>query len=95
MLKDRSAEFAEIDLASNSSLPVIVFDELHKYNRWKLFLKGFFDTYEDRCRVVLAGSTRLDVYQRGGDSLMGRYFPYRMHPLSVGELTGRFEMASR
>ena len=86
------AEFAELDLASEGALAVVVFDELHKYSRWKLFLKGFFDTYEDRCRVVLTGSTRLDVYQRGGDSLMGRYFPYCMHPFSVGELTNRFGM---
>jgi predicted AAA+ superfamily ATPase len=28
----------------------------------------------------------LNVYQRGGDSLLGRYFHYRMHPLSVAEL---------
>ncbi len=64
----------------------IVFDELHKYRRWKQFLKGFFDTYEDRVRIMITGSSRLDVYRRGGDSLMGRYFLYRMHPLSVGEL---------
>lgn len=64
----------------------IVFDELHKYKRWKQFLKGFFDTYEDRFRVVVTGSSRLDTYRRGGDSLMGRYFSYRMHPLSVAEL---------
>jgi predicted AAA+ superfamily ATPase len=64
----------------------IVFDELHKYKRWKQFLKGFFDTYEDRLRILVTGSSRLDVYHKGGDSLMGRYFLYRMHPLSVGEL---------
>ncbi len=84
------AEAAELDVVSGGGLPVIVFDELHKYSRWKLFLKGFFDTYEMSCRVVLTGSSRLDVYQRGGDSLMGRYFHYRMHPFSVGELTRRF-----
>ena len=28
----------------------------------------------------------MDVYKRGGDSMMGRYFPYRIHPLSVAEL---------
>lgn len=28
----------------------------------------------------------MDAYRRGGDSLMGRYFPYRMHPLTVAEL---------
>jgi predicted AAA+ superfamily ATPase len=64
----------------------IVFDELHKYKRWKQFLKGFFDTYEDRVRIMVTGSSRLDVYRKGGDSLMGRYFLYRMHPLSVAEL---------
>lgn len=34
----------------------------------------------------MTGSSRLDVYKRGGDSLLGRYFLYRMHPISVGEL---------
>lgn len=63
----------------------IVFDELHKYRRWKQFLKGFFDTYEVGVRIMVTGSSRLDIYRQGGDSLMGRYFLYRMHPLSVGE----------
>lgn len=65
---------------------VVVFDELHKYPRWKNFLKGFFDVYADRVAVIVTGSGRLDVFRRGGDSLMGRYFPYRLHPLSIGEL---------
>ena len=54
--------------------PLVLFDELCKFGRWKQFLKGFFDTYGDRVRVVVAGSSRLDVYRREGDSLMGRYF---------------------
>lgn len=66
--------------------PVIAFDELHKFGKWKAFLKGFFDRYEHDARVLVTGSSRLDVYRRGGDSLMGRYFLYRMHPLTIGEL---------
>jgi hypothetical protein len=66
--------------------PVIAFDELHRYRRWRNFLKGFFDTYEAQSRVLVTGSSRLDQYRRGGDSLMGRYFPLRMHPFSVAEL---------
>jgi predicted AAA+ superfamily ATPase len=66
--------------------PVVMFDELHKYRRWKAFLKGFFDTYSDRAKVLVTGSSRLDVYRRGGDSLMGRYFLYRMHPFTVAEI---------
>ncbi len=76
----------------NEHPPVIVFDEIHKYSRWKRFLKGFFDTYESRCRVLVTGSSRLDVYQRGGDSLMGRYFSYHLHPFSVGELAGGWDL---
>lgn len=65
--------------------PVAVLDELHKYPKWKPLLKGFFDTHGDRVRLLVTGSSRLDVFRRGGDSLMGRYLPYRMHPWSVGE----------
>ena len=65
--------------------PVAVLDELHKYSKWKALLKGFFDTYGDQVRLIVTGSSRLDVFRRGSDSLMGRYLLYRMHPWSVGE----------
>lgn len=66
--------------------PIIMLDEIHKFVRWKSFLKGFFDLYEDRMRLIVTGSARLDIYKRGSDSLMGRYFLYHMHPLGVAEL---------
>jgi len=66
----------------------VIFDELHKFSKWKRFLKGFFDVYGKGVKIAVTGSARLNVYKRGGDSLMGRYFAYRIHPLSVGELTG-------
>lgn len=72
------------DLSENS--PIVALDEIHKFGRWKNWLKGYFDVYADSSRVIVTGSSRLDVYRRGGDSLMERYFHYRMHPLSVGEL---------
>lgn len=65
---------------------IITLDEIHKFVRWKSFLKGFFDLYEDRMRLIVTGSARLDIYKRGSDSLMGRYFLYHMHPLGVAEL---------
>ena len=64
---------------------VALFDELHKHARWKQLLKGFFDTYADEVRIIVTGSSRLDTYRRVGDSLMGRYFLYHMHPFSVAE----------
>jgi len=65
--------------------PVATLDELHKYTKWKGLLKGFFDSYDDRVRLIITGSSRIEIFRRGGDSLMGRYFLYRMHPWSVGE----------
>lgn len=86
ILEGQEAVFlhAKIDRLSEK-MPVIIFDEIHKYEQWKNFIKGFFDAYHDRVRIIVTGSARLDVYKKGGDSLMGRYFPYRMHPLSIAE----------
>ncbi len=67
-------------------MPVVVFDELQKHRKWKDFLKGYFDAHEGKVKCVVTGSARLDIWRKAGDSLMGRYFPYRVHPLSVGEL---------
>ncbi|MFV1995383.1 MAG: ATP-binding protein, partial [Verrucomicrobiales bacterium] len=78
------AERLHLDRLSESAATVL-FDELHKYPRWKQFLKGFFDTYSEQTRIIVTGSSRLDTYHRTGDSLMGRYFLYRMHPFSVAE----------
>lgn len=88
---EKIAQVCELD-RPRSSLPVIVFDELHKFTKWKDYLKGFFDSYEDQCKIIVTGSAKLDFFRQGGDSLMGRYFPYRLHPFSVAELlhaTGR------
>lgn len=83
--EDAVASEAGLD-QKRSALPTLVFDEIHHYGKWKLFLKGFFDIFGRRTRILVTGSSRLDVFKKSGDSLMGRYFPYRMHPLSVGEL---------
>lgn len=69
--------------------PLVLFDELHKFPRWKQFLKGFFDAHAGRVRIAVTGSSRLGIYRRGGDSLMGRYFSYRMHPFSVAEIAAQ------
>jgi uncharacterized protein len=86
ILRGPAAVAERIQLARlRAAAPVLVLDELHKHAKWKAFLKGFFDVYGTRVRTIVTGSSRLDVFRRGGDSLMGRYLLYRMHPFSVGE----------
>lgn len=65
----------------------VVLDELHKYRRWKSYLKGLYDKHHQLLRLIVTGSARLDIYQRGQDSLLGRHEYLRLHPFSVGELT--------
>jgi len=64
---------------------LVVFDELHKFSRWRNFLKGLYDENRGRTQILVTGSARLDLYRRGGDSLQGRYHHLRLHPLSLKE----------
>jgi len=71
-----------------SYTPWVILDEIHKFPKWKQLVKGFYDKYQGQCHILITGSARMDVYKKGGDSLMGRYFNYRLHPLSVCEVMG-------
>lgn len=68
---------------------LIIFDELHKYRHWKSYLKGLYDKRKKDFHIIVTGSARLDVYRRGGDSMMGRYYYYRLHPFSLAEAVDR------
>jgi uncharacterized protein len=88
LIRDPTSFFDERvrDTASAHERPRIVLDEIHKYPRWKRFLKGLYDAQRDRLAILVTGSGRLDLYQRGGDSLFGRYDLYRLSPFTAGEL---------
>lgn len=73
------------ELPPNEKL--IVFDEIHKFARWRNLVKGFYDTNQSRISFLITGSARLDYYSKGGDSLHGRYHYYRLHPFSPAELS--------
>ncbi len=66
--------------------PLIVLDEIHKYKSWRNLVKGFYDTLKNTHSFLITGSARLDHFRKGGDSLLGRYFYYRLHPYSLSEL---------
>ena len=69
---------------------VLVFDEIHKYPRWKNAIKGLFDKYEPNTHWIITGSAVLDVYRKGQDSLVGRSFNYHLCPFTVAELFETF-----
>jgi predicted AAA+ superfamily ATPase len=68
---------------------LVILDEMHKYARWKYYLKGVYDHGQPDFRFLITGSGRLDLYKKGGDSLLGRYFSVPLLPLTLGELRGQ------
>jgi predicted AAA+ superfamily ATPase len=68
------------------SKPLIIFDELHKLKNWKSWLKGIYDKEGIPPSLLVTGSARLDTYKKVGDSLAGRFFQFRLHPLDLKEI---------
>jgi hypothetical protein len=72
--------------------PLLILDELHKFHRWRNYLKGLYDAQgldpSSRRKILVTGSARLDYYRHGGDSLQGRYHYLRLMPFSYREIAG-------
>jgi len=69
---------------------LVIFDELHKMKNWKSWLKGIYDTRGLKPPMFVTGSSRLDTARKMGDSLAGRFFQYRLHPLDLKEVKSVF-----
>lgn len=70
----------------NRETDLLIFDEIHKMNHWKSWIKGLYDQEGVRPRLLVTGSARMNQLRRAGDSLAGRYFNYRLHPFDLKEL---------
>jgi predicted AAA+ superfamily ATPase len=66
---------------------LLVLDEVHKMADWKNFVKGIFDTREPHLKILVTGSSRLEMFRQMGDSLAGRFFRHRLLPFSPAELS--------
>ena len=65
--------------------PLLVLDEVHKMPGWKAWLKGVYDGKPPGQQLLVTGSARMDTFRQGGESLAGRFFGLRLHPISVRE----------
>lgn len=88
---DQSADRKVITASElDTRKPVWILDEIHKFRNWRNWLKGLYDGHghtsvAERHQILVTGSARLELYSRGGDSLQGRYFGHRLHPLTLSE----------
>ena len=88
LLVEKPTFFEEIN-RKDSTPPLVVFDEIHKYKKWKNYLKGVYDEFSGHYKFLVLGSGRLNVFQKGGDSLAGRYFLFTLWPFTLAELAQR------
>jgi predicted AAA+ superfamily ATPase len=89
------AQYFNWDVASDSRIilgqtwspraKLVVLDEIHKMRDWKTYLKGSWDGRGEGQAILVTGSARMDTFRQSGESLAGRYFTLRMHPVSVRE----------
>ncbi|MBF0493028.1 MAG: ATP-binding protein [Deltaproteobacteria bacterium] len=86
-LRSSPARFFEEAAKRGKNKTVFILDEIHKNPKWRNWLKGIYDKHHRELQFVVTGSARLNVFHRGGDSLLGRYYLYRHHPLSLGEIS--------
>lgn len=87
----RNPHFLKAVLAkSQNPHPIVLFDEIHKHKNWKNILKGLYDIHREEAQLMITGSARLDYLRSSGDSLVGRYFSYRMLPLGLVEAAQEF-----
>ena len=83
---DVAAHRAVIQAQSwKQSAPLLILDEIHKMRDWKSWLKGVVDGRPPAQQLLVTGSARMDTFRESGESLAGRYFRLRLHPLSVRE----------
>jgi predicted AAA+ superfamily ATPase len=69
----------------NPRSSLLAMDEIHKMPDWKNWLKGVVDGRPPTQALLVTGSARMETWRQSGDSLAGRYLPYRLHPISVRE----------
>lgn len=88
----KNPHFLKVYLArARSKFPLVAFDEIHKHKNWRNILKGLYDIHSEEAQFIITGSARLDYFRQSGDSLVGRYFSYRLLPLGLAEAAGDFD----
>ena len=81
----KNPHFFESEARQHGKGSHIVFDEIHKLPKWKTLLKGYYDTFSPDFHFLVTGSARLELFQKAGDSLLGRYHLLHLYPLNPQE----------
>ena len=95
LMQAADAQYLNYDVAADRAViaraswrpqsQLLVLDEIHKMTDWKSWLKGVVDGKPSGQQLLVTGSARMDTFRQSGESLAGRFYSLRLHPLSVRE----------
>lgn len=80
-------DFFENINRKDSTIPLVILDEVHKYKNWKSYLKGKYDEFESDYQFIVTGSGRMEMFNKKDDPLTGRFVSMRLFPLTLREFT--------
>lgn len=73
------------DSIPNSSANIIILDEVQRLEDPGLVAKVLFDKFKNDIRLILTGSSSIEISQKASESLAGRSFTYNLYPLTFSE----------
>ena len=84
-LKDYLDAFLKDILKEKTTESIYIFlDEIQYIDKWQHILKRYYDTYYN-IKFVISGSSSLFLKKKTTESLAGRIYEFKLHPLSFEE----------
>jgi len=78
-------QYLEIRGASREKRNVIFIDEIHYLSDPAKFIKLMVDHYSSRIKLVVSGSSSLEIKRKFKESMVGRKFIFHLYPLNLYE----------
>lgn len=64
---------------------ILLLDEIQKLSNWEDKLKGIYDNFKNKIKIIISGSESLFIRRKSRETLAGRIFEFKIEPLSFRE----------
>ena len=78
-------QFLEIQGASRKQRNVVFIDEIHYLSEPAKFIKLMVDHYSSQVKLIVSGSSSLEIKKKFKESMVGRKFIFHLYPLNFHE----------
>lgn len=64
---------------------MLLLDEIQKLDNWENQIKGIYDAFGKKIKIIISGSESLFIKRKSKETLAGRIFDFKVEPLSFKE----------